>query len=455
MSRHRRWIQRRRRLRGGARARRPAVLPQQAALRRPGRLRPAPEPRAGPPRPRGRGLLRPALPRARRGRAADRRCRASTSTASPTRSGPRAPPSSATWSTWRRSPPCGRPASPSRGPSACGSLRLLRERAGDFDVVHDNQTLGYGAARRREATGLPLVAHDPPPDHLRPPDRPGRRADPAQAADAAPLVRLPADAGPGRPASCRRSCTPSEPRTARHRPRLRRRPGAAAGHPARRRRRRSSPPTEPRVPGRILAMASADAPMKGIATLLEAFAKLRTERPTSSCSLVTKPPPGGPHRAAPRPARDSRDTSGSCTASATPSWSRLMGSAEVACVPSPLRGLLAADRRADGLRDAAGGLARRRDPRGRRSRRAVRRPGHARRRRRAGGRARRPARRPRAPGADAARPGAAGCEELFSWRAVAAATAAATTRRSPTTTRPAAYADRPLRADAERARADR
>ena len=33
---------------GGTRARRPAVLPQQAALRWPGRLRPAPEPRAGP-----------------------------------------------------------------------------------------------------------------------------------------------------------------------------------------------------------------------------------------------------------------------------------------------------------------------------------------------------------------------------------------------------------------------
>ena len=38
------------------------------------------------------------------------------------------------------------------------------------------------------------------------------------------------------------------------------------------------PPSTPRVPGRIVAMASADAPMKGIATLLEAFAKLRTER---------------------------------------------------------------------------------------------------------------------------------------------------------------------------------
>ena len=42
------------------------------------------------------------------------------------------------------------------------------------------------------------------------------------------------------------------------------------------------------MPGRILAMASADAPMKGIATLLEAFAKLRTERDVELL-LVTKP----------------------------------------------------------------------------------------------------------------------------------------------------------------------
>jgi glycosyltransferase involved in cell wall biosynthesis len=52
------------------------------------------------------------------------------------------------------------------------------------------------------------------------------------------------------------------------------------------------PPTKPRVPGRIVAMASADAPMKGIATLLEAFAKLRTERDLELL-LVTKPTAGG------------------------------------------------------------------------------------------------------------------------------------------------------------------
>ena len=56
---------------------------------------------------------------------------------------------------------------------------------------------------------------------------------------------------------------------------------------------RFRPPTAPRVPGRIMAMASADAPMKGISTLLEAFAKLRVERPDLELVLVSKPVPGG------------------------------------------------------------------------------------------------------------------------------------------------------------------
>jgi glycosyltransferase involved in cell wall biosynthesis len=52
------------------------------------------------------------------------------------------------------------------------------------------------------------------------------------------------------------------------------------------------PGPDPRVPGRIVAMASADTPMKGVATLLEAFAKLRTER-DAELVLVTRPKPGG------------------------------------------------------------------------------------------------------------------------------------------------------------------
>ncbi|WP_442940337.1 glycosyltransferase family 4 protein [Nocardioides sp. B-3] len=96
------------------------------------------------------------------------------------------------------------------------------------------------------------------------------------------------------------------------------------------------PPTVARVPGRILAMASADAPMKGIATLLEAFAKLRTERDVELL-LVTKPEPGG------RTERliDSLGIGEHVTFVNGVSRDELvavMGSAELACVPSLYEG---------------------------------------------------------------------------------------------------------------------
>lgn len=53
------------------------------------------------------------------------------------------------------------------------------------------------------------------------------------------------------------------------------------------------PPTTERVPGRLLAMASADSPLKGVDVLLEAFAKLRTERDLHLI-LVSKPQEDGP-----------------------------------------------------------------------------------------------------------------------------------------------------------------
>ena len=81
------------------------------------------------------------------------------------------------------------------------------------------------------------------------------------------------------------------------------------------------PPTEPRVPGRIVAMASADTPMKGIATLLEAFAKLRTERDVELL-LVTRPKPGGRTEQLIDRLGDRRLGAVRAAASATPSWSR-------------------------------------------------------------------------------------------------------------------------------------
>ena len=188
----------------------------------------------------------------------------------------------------------------------------------DFDVVHDNQVLGYGMLDI-EAMGLPLVTTIHHPITF------DRRIDLEQADDlapaahAAPVVRLPADAGQGRPPGAD-VLTPSEA--------SRRDIATDFGvDPARMRVILLGvddgfvPPTEPRVPGRILAMASADAPMKGIATLLEAFAKLRTERDVELV-LVTKPVAGRAHRAADRHASRSGTRSASCTASATPSWSR-------------------------------------------------------------------------------------------------------------------------------------
>ena len=96
------------------------------------------------------------------------------------------------------------------------------------------------------------------------------------------------------------------------------------------------PPTAPRVPGRIIAMASADAPMKGISNLLEAFAKLRTERDIELV-LVTKPVRGGRTEKLIDQlaiADSVRFVSGISDAELVD----LMGSAEVACVPSLYEG---------------------------------------------------------------------------------------------------------------------
>ena len=70
-----------------------------------------------------------------------------------------------------------RPApSPSRWPSACGPSQHLRSRVNDFDLVQDNQCLGYGLLGHG-AHGPAGARHDPPPDHRRPPPRDGARRD--------------------------------------------------------------------------------------------------------------------------------------------------------------------------------------------------------------------------------------------------------------------------------------
>jgi glycosyltransferase involved in cell wall biosynthesis len=211
--------------------------------------------------------------------------------------------------------------------------RLLRDRAGDFDVVHDNQTLADGVLAVERA-GLPVVATIHHPITF------DRRVDLAAATSWRRRLTLRRWYGflrmQGRVARRLGTVlTPSES-SARDvvtdfgvdRSRVRVVPLGVDEV--------FRPPTGPRVPGRIVAMASADTPMKGIATLLEAFAKLRTERDVELL-LVSKPKPGGQTEQI----VDRLGITGSVRFVSGISDAELaatIGSAEVACVPSLYEG---------------------------------------------------------------------------------------------------------------------
>src|SRR5688500_2501262 len=212
--------------------------------------------------------------------------------------------------------------------------RVLAGRVGDFDVVHDNQVLGYGILVIERKLGLPVVTTIHHPITF------DRRIDLAAAPTWRKRLTLRRWYGflrmQGKVArQARRILTPSD---------ASRRDIAIDFRvdPSRMQTIRLGvddafqPPTEPRVPGRILAMASADAPMKGIATLLEAFAKLRTERDLELL-LVTAPKAGGKTEKLidKLSIKDSvRFVNGISDAELV----TLMGSAEIACVPSLYEG---------------------------------------------------------------------------------------------------------------------
>ena len=211
--------------------------------------------------------------------------------------------------------------------------RILSERAGDFDIAHDNQVLGSGMLDI-EGYGLPLITT------LHHPISFDRRIDLAQTRNPWRKLTLRRWYGFLRMQArvarqARWILTPSE--TSKQ--------DIAKDFgvdPAKMQvillgvDDMFVPPTTPRVPGRIMAMASADAPMKGIVTLLEAFAKLRTER-DAELVLVTKPQPGGrTEKVIERLGIGAhvRFVSGITDEELV----TLMGSAEVACVPSLYEG---------------------------------------------------------------------------------------------------------------------
>jgi glycosyltransferase involved in cell wall biosynthesis len=213
------------------------------------------------------------------------------------------------------------------------AARLLRDRLGDFDVVHDNQTLGYGVLAIARA-GLPVVTTIHHPITF------DRRVDLAAATSRGRRLalrrwygflrmqgrvarRLPAILCPSA-SSARDIVTDFGVDPAR----IQVVPLGVDGVFA--------PLSVPRVPGRIVAMASADTPMKGIGTLLEAFAKLRTERDVELV-LVSRPTPGGPtERMLDR--LSIADSVRFVHGISDPELVELVGSAEIACVPSLYEG---------------------------------------------------------------------------------------------------------------------
>ncbi|WP_030679709.1 glycosyltransferase family 4 protein [Streptomyces cellulosae] len=169
--------------------------------------------------------------------------------------------------------------------------RHLRARRGEFDVVHDNQTLGYGLLGD---VGAPLVTTIHHPITV---DR---------------QLELDAAQGLRRGFSIRRwyAFTRMQKRVARRLPSVLTVSGTSRqeiiDHLGVRQDRIhvvhigadtdlfSPDPSVPVVPGRIVTTSSADVPLKGLVFLVEALAKVRTERPDAHLVVVGKRPTEGP-----------------------------------------------------------------------------------------------------------------------------------------------------------------
>ncbi|MGW5418910.1 glycosyltransferase family 4 protein [Streptomyces sp. NPDC003943] len=172
--------------------------------------------------------------------------------------------------------------------------RMLAARRGDFDVIHDNQTLGYGLLGGPRALGAPLVTTIHHPITV---DR---------------QLELDAAADWKRRASVRRwyAFTRMQKRVARRLPSVLTVSGTSRQEivehlGVREDRIRvvhigadtelwSPDPSVAEVPGRIVTTSSADVPLKGLVFLIEALAKLRTEQPDAHLVVVGRRAEDGP-----------------------------------------------------------------------------------------------------------------------------------------------------------------
>jgi glycosyltransferase involved in cell wall biosynthesis len=213
------------------------------------------------------------------------------------------------------------------------AARLLADRLDDFDVVHDNQSLGVGLLKIA-AAGLPVVAT------VHHPITRDRVVDLA----AARWWRKP---------SVRRwyGFLAMQERVARRIPELLTVSSSSATditadfgvHPDQLHvvplgveTDVFAPSAQPRVPGRIMAIASADVPLKGVGHLLQAIAKLRHHYDLE-LQLVAKLEPNGPTEKliAELGISDIVHISSGLT---DEELAGLFASAEIACIPSLYEG---------------------------------------------------------------------------------------------------------------------
>ncbi|MCD9199230.1 glycosyltransferase family 4 protein [Aeromicrobium wangtongii] len=167
--------------------------------------------------------------------------------------------------------------------------RLLKKRVADFDIVHDNQSLGYGLLAIMRRMPLAATVHHPISRD--------RRVDLAAAKTWKRKLSVARWYG----------FVPMQARVARRIPIVLAVAGTSAADSVNdfdldQEQMRVVPlgvdtelfaPSEDRVPGRIVAIASADRPLKGVVHLLEALAKVRTEHDVH-LELVSNLEPGGP-----------------------------------------------------------------------------------------------------------------------------------------------------------------
>ena len=170
------------------------------------------------------------------------------------------------------------------------ALRALRARRADFDIVHDNQVLAYGMLGIPRL-GLPLVTSIHHPISV------DRRIELAQAAGLQRLAKRRWYSFVRMQARVARRVGPVMTGSQSSRDDIVRDFGVAEHNvrviPLGVDTRLFHPRPGPRIPGSIIAVASADSPVKGIPTLLRAFAKISTERDVQ-LTVVGKPASGGP-----------------------------------------------------------------------------------------------------------------------------------------------------------------